>query len=114
MGLLNLGFFVGGAVGSAAAGALSGPLGLEHALALVAILPLMAGALALLTAAIALWNAAHLPMAVEELSNRGEYTPEEMLGQLSPLGRERITLTGTYHWDLAATSALEGLLNDLR
>jgi DHA2 family metal-tetracycline-proton antiporter-like MFS transporter len=47
MGLLNLAFLTGGAVGSATAGALSRPLGLPAALACVAALPLMAGALAL-------------------------------------------------------------------
>ena len=70
-----------------------------------------AGGLALLTAAIALWSAAHLPAAVAELRSRGEI-PEEHLGHLSPLGWEHITLTGTYRWDLAATSTLEKLLND--
>jgi hypothetical protein len=49
-----------------------------------------AGGLALLTAAIALWNAAYLP--------------EERLSHLSPLGWKHITLTGIYHWDLTATS----------
>jgi TnpA family transposase len=71
-----------------------------------------AGGLALLTAAIALWNAAHLPMAVEELRNRGEFVPDEHLGHLSPLGWEHITLTGTYRWDLTAACKLEDLLND--
>ena len=70
-----------------------------------------AGGLALLTAAIALWNAAHLPVAVEELRSKGEHVPEEMLGHLSPLGWEHITLTGTYCWDLAAPPYLNDLLN---
>ena len=69
-----------------------------------------AGGLALLTAAIAMWNAAHLPVAVEELRSRGETIPEEKLSHLSPLGWEHITLTGIYHWDLTATSTLEELL----
>ena len=46
MGLLNLAFLTGGAVGSATAGALSRPLGLPAALTCVAVLPLVAGALA--------------------------------------------------------------------
>lgn len=69
-----------------------------------------AGGLALLTAAISLWNAAHLPVAVEKLRDRGENIPDGKLSHLSPLGWEHITLTGIYHWDLTATSALEDLL----
>ena len=42
MGLLNLTFFVGGAAGSAACGALSGPLGLTGALSAIAVFPLAA------------------------------------------------------------------------
>ena len=42
MGLLNLMFFVGGATGSALAGALSGPMGLSGVLAVVAAFPLAA------------------------------------------------------------------------
>ena len=71
-----------------------------------------AGVLALLTAAIALWNAAHLPAAVAKLRSRGEVIPPEHLGHLSPLGWEHITLTGTYRWDLTASLSLEDLLND--
>lgn len=68
----------------------------------------------MLTAAVALWNAAHLPAAVAELRDRGEDIPEEKLGHLSPLGWEHITLTGTYRWDLSATFTLENLLDDSR
>ncbi|MEV0648876.1 MFS transporter [Phytomonospora sp. NPDC050363] len=46
MGLLNLCFFVGGAAGSALAGALAEPLGLGGALAVAAVPPLLAGLLA--------------------------------------------------------------------
>ena len=48
-----------------------------------------------MTAAIALWNAAHLPKAVAALTDRGEDIPDHKLGHRSPLG-EHITLTGTY------------------
>ena len=71
-----------------------------------------AGGLALLTAAISLWNAAHLPVAVEKLRDRGEHIPDEKLSHLSPLGWEHITLTGIYHWDLTPASSLEELLYD--
>ena len=47
MGLLNLTFFLGGAVGSAAAGALFGVLGPAPGLAAVMVLPLLSGLLAL-------------------------------------------------------------------
>jgi TnpA family transposase len=73
-----------------------------------------AGGLTLLTAAIALWNAAHLPAAVEDLEGGGENVPEDMLSHLSPLGWEHITLTGTYRWDLTAPSTLTDVLSDLR
>jgi MFS transporter, DHA2 family, metal-tetracycline-proton antiporter len=46
MGLLNLTFLVGGAVGSAAAGGLTAPLGVGPALAVAAVLPLAAAVLA--------------------------------------------------------------------
>ena len=68
-----------------------------------------AGGLALLTAAIGLYNAAYLPVAIERLAERGEEIPEEKLAHLSPLGWDHITLTGTYHWDLSATSSLDQL-----
>ncbi|MFI9583646.1 bagremycin/ferroverdin transporter BagJ/FevB [Streptomyces sp. NPDC052236] len=48
MGVLNLLFFVGGGIGSATAGTLSEHMDLTSALAVVAILPLLAGLLALL------------------------------------------------------------------
>ncbi|MGV9316082.1 MFS transporter [Streptomyces sp. NPDC003691] len=47
MGVLNLLFFVGGGIGSATAGALSEHLEITSALGCVALLPLLAGALAL-------------------------------------------------------------------
>lgn len=48
MGLLNLIFFFVGGIGSATAGTLSESVDLTSALAMVAVLPLLAGALALL------------------------------------------------------------------
>lgn len=68
-----------------------------------------AGGLALLTAAIVLYNAAYLPLAIERLAGGGEEIPEEKLAHLSPLGWDHITLTGIYHWDLTATSSLDQL-----
>ena len=59
-----------------------------------------ASGLALLTAAIALWNAAYLERAVAALQARGEEVPDEYLAHLSPLEWEHITLTDVYRWDL--------------
>lgn len=59
-----------------------------------------ASGLALLTAAIGLWNAVYLERVVAALRARGEEVPEEYLRHLSPLEWEHITLTGVYRWDL--------------
>ena len=59
-----------------------------------------ASGLALLTAAIGLWNAVYLERAVAALRARGEGAPEEYLRHLSPLEWEHVTLTGVYRWDL--------------
>jgi hypothetical protein len=59
-----------------------------------------ASGLALLTAAIGLWNAVYLGRVVAELRMRGEEVPDEYLAHLSPLEWEHITLTGVYRWDL--------------
>ena len=67
--------------------------------------------LVLITAAIALWNVAHLPAAVAELRSRSKKIPDEHLGHLTPLGWEHITLTGTYRLNLTATSTLENFLH---
>jgi len=57
--------------------------------------------LALLTAAIGLWNAVYLERVVAELRARGQEVPEEHLGHLSPLEWEHITLTGVYRCNLS-------------
>ncbi|MDP4505341.1 MFS transporter [Nonomuraea turcica] len=49
MGLLNLMLFVGGATGSALAGALSEPFGFTHALALIVVFPLVTALTAVTT-----------------------------------------------------------------
>ncbi len=59
-----------------------------------------ASGLALLTAAIGLWNAVYLERVVVELRARGQELPEEYLRYLSPLEWEHITLTGVYRWNL--------------
>ncbi|MDP9411718.1 MAG: Tn3 family transposase [Actinomycetota bacterium] len=59
-----------------------------------------ASGLALLCAAIALWNAVYLERAVAALRAQGEEVPGEYLRHLSPLEWEHVTLTGVYRWDL--------------
>ena len=68
-----------------------------------------ASGLALLTAAIGLWNAAYLDRVVAELQARGEEIPEEKLAHLSPLEWEHITLTGIYKWNLSDQTMPTGL-----
>jgi len=67
-----------------------------------------ASGLALLTAAIGLWNAVYLERVVAALRARGEEVPEEYLAHLSPLEWEHVTLTGVYRWDLDGPSAAAG------
>jgi TnpA family transposase len=57
-----------------------------------------AGGLALVTAAIALWNTVHLGRAQDALHRRGETVPDALLAHLAPLGWQHINLTGDYLW----------------
>jgi TnpA family transposase len=57
-----------------------------------------AGGLALVTAAIALWNSVYLQRALETLRRRGEAVPEALLAHLAPLGWQHVNLTGDYLW----------------
>jgi hypothetical protein len=57
-----------------------------------------ASGLALVTAAIALWNTVHLGRAVDVLRGRGEVVPDGLLAHLAPLGWQHINLTGDYLW----------------
>jgi hypothetical protein len=64
-----------------------------------------ASGLALVTAAIALWNTVYLGRAVEALRRRGEAVPEALLAHLAPIGWQHVNLTGDYLW--GASNALE-------
>ena len=64
-----------------------------------------ASGLALVTAAIALWNTVYLGRAVEALRRRGEAVPEALLAHLAPIGWQHVNLTGDYLW--GAGNALE-------
>lgn len=57
-----------------------------------------AAALNLVTAAIILFNCRYLNQAVTELRRRGTPIDPAMLSRLSPLGWDRINLTGDYVW----------------
>ncbi len=57
-----------------------------------------AAALNLVTAAIILFNCRYLGSAVEEMRRRGTPIDPAMLSRLSPLGWDRINLTGDYVW----------------
>lgn len=57
-----------------------------------------ASGLALVTAAIALWNTIYLGRAVNALRSRGEVVPNGLLAHLAPLGWQHINLTGDYFW----------------
>lgn len=57
-----------------------------------------ASGLALVTAAIALWNSVHLARALEVLRGRGEVIPDALLAHVAPLGWQHVNLTGDYLW----------------
>src|SRR5215210_5222360 len=57
-----------------------------------------ASGLALVTAAIALWNTVYLGRALNALRRRSEAVPNALLAHLAPLGWQHINLTGDYLW----------------
>ena len=58
-----------------------------------------ASGLALVTAAIALWNTVYLGRAIDALHRGGEMIPDALLAHLAPVGWQHINLTGDYLWD---------------
>lgn len=54
-----------------------------------------ASGLALVTAAIALWNTTYFDRALDSLRLQGESVPDELLTHLAPVGWRHINLTGT-------------------
>jgi hypothetical protein len=76
-----------------------------------------AAALNLFTAAIILFNCRYLGRAVEEKRHRGTAIDPTMLSRLSPLGGDRINLTGDYAWsdrlDLDANGLMPLLVKPL-
>ena len=69
-----------------------------------------AAALNLVTAAIILFNCRYLGRALVELRRRGGRIDDALIAQLSPLGWDRINLTGDYVWSDAITLDAEGLM----
>jgi hypothetical protein len=57
-----------------------------------------AAALNLVTAAIILFNCRYLGRAIDELQRRGSELDHALLTKLSPLGWDRINLSGDYVW----------------
>ena len=67
-----------------------------------------ASGLALVTAAIALWNTVYLGRALDALRRRGERVPDALLAHLAPLGWQHINLTGDYLWDADRSLSADG------
>lgn len=67
-----------------------------------------ASGLALVTAAIALWNTVYLGRAVDTLRRHGERVPSALLAHVAPLGWQHINLTGDYLWDVNGNFGPDG------
>ena len=67
-----------------------------------------ASGLALVTAAIALWNTVYLDRAIQSLQRQEESVTEELLAHLAPVGWQHINLTGDYLWDADANIGPDG------
>lgn len=69
-----------------------------------------AAALNLVTAAIILFNCRYLGRALAELEKRGTKLDPTLISQLSPLGWDRINLTGDYVWSDGIELDADGLM----
>ena len=67
-----------------------------------------ASGLALVTAAIALWNTVYLGRALDAVRRRGEVIPDALLAHLAPLGWQHINLTGDYLWGASSAFGPDG------
>jgi TnpA family transposase len=67
-----------------------------------------AGGLALVVAAITLWNTRYLARALDALRARGEIVPDQLLAHLAPLGWQHINLTGDYLWEVQPRRDADG------
>jgi len=67
-----------------------------------------ASGLALVTAAISLWNTVYLGRALDALRQRGDVVPDTLLAHLAPLGWQHINLTGDYLWGADSNVGTDG------
>jgi Tn3 transposase DDE domain len=67
-----------------------------------------ASGLALVTAAIALWNTVYIGRALNAARHRGDVIPDDLLAHLAPLGWQHINLTGDYLWGSSAAFGPDG------
>jgi hypothetical protein len=67
-----------------------------------------ASGLALVTAAIALWNTVYLSRALDVLRRQSETMADALLAHLAPGGWQHINLTGDYLWDADAGLGPDG------
>ena len=67
-----------------------------------------ASGLALVTAAIALWNTVYLERALDTARRRGDMIPDALLAHLAPLGWQHLKLTGDYLWGADAGLGPDG------
>lgn len=69
-----------------------------------------ASGLALVTAAIILWNSVYLGRALDDLRRCGEVVPDALLAHLAPLGWQHVNLTGDYLWVTDASIGPDGFM----
>ena len=67
-----------------------------------------ASGLALVTAAIALWNTVYLGRALDAARRRGDLIPDALLAHLAPVGWQHLNLTGDYLWGADITLGQDG------
>ena len=64
--------------------------------------------LALVTAAIALWNTVYLGRALDAARRRGDLIPDALLAHFTPVGWQHLNLTGDYLWGADASLGPDG------
>lgn len=67
-----------------------------------------ASGLALVVAAITLWNTVYLTRALESLRRRGAPPTDDLLAHIAPLGWQHINLTGDYIWSADPRAGPDG------
>ena len=67
-----------------------------------------ASGLALVTAAIVLWNTVYLGRALDAARRRGDLIPDALLAHLAPLGWQHINPTGDYLWNASTNLGPDG------